>query len=242
MSGGGDPTLKVWKWLDGQFLYDINISDVVMPFVKVTRKKSGYGEGSDHEDENGVHISSRQRRKNKKKAKSTKKEEEEPVESVHGENAENDMAVDDEGEKELQEDQQNEESSEHQEPAILAVQKIVSLDIDSHKLLVFSVHGSVGTLFMHIDHILMVLFRATALFYCQIRGEMDSSPAVGSIDIGSPVLDFDQSARSGEMLVAVDNTWREKDSTVSQEAQHMIAVKYIDGQVYMKSFCQYYND
>ncbi|PAV20199.1 WD40 domain containing protein [Pyrrhoderma noxium] len=196
VSGGGDTSLKVWKWLDGRFLYDINISDVVMPFIKVTRKKSGYGEGSDHEDENGVHI----RRGG-------------PVESVHGENAENDMAVDDEGEKEPQEDQQNEESSEHQEPAILAVQKIVSLDIDSHKLLVFSVHG------------------ATALFYCQIRGEMDSSPAVGSIDIGSPVLDFDKSTRSGEMLVAVDNTWREKDSTVSQEAQYMIAVKYIDGQL-----------
>ena len=79
-------------------------------------------------------------------------------------------------------------------------------------------------------------YRATALFYCRLSDSdgLDSVSEVRSIDVGKPILDFEKSPRTGVLLIAVDNTWREFDSSSSSESQAVIAVRYSDEEVHYR--------
>ena len=76
LSGGGDPVIKVWDWLEGRVIQDIFIEDAVKPFIKVLRRGVGDGEGDGDEGgretgekQGGKKISAKQRRRANRKAK-----------------------------------------------------------------------------------------------------------------------------------------------------------------------------
>src|SRR5882762_9922974 len=68
ISGGGDPTLKIWEWMTGSLLYEVTILSTVHPFIKVRPKKRKWGEDHDNGEEAQRHKKPhgrKGRRKNK---------------------------------------------------------------------------------------------------------------------------------------------------------------------------------
>ena len=51
LSGGVDPTIKVWDWMSGELLTDIPIEETVNPFIVVKAPKGKRGWAEDGDDE-----------------------------------------------------------------------------------------------------------------------------------------------------------------------------------------------
>lgn len=153
MSGGGDPTLRIWDWMEGKVLCGIPVSENVMPFVKVVRKKPGrHDEGSDAEgggEQGSEKLSSRKKRKAKKKKKNAgdddEKEKNEDDRTQNDGGDENAMEVDENREAVETKTEGRKESTKPDQPPepLLAVQKIVSFVHTSSKFVLFSAHGFV---------------------------------------------------------------------------------------------------
>lgn len=151
VSGGGDPTLKIWKWMEGRILHEITIADVAMPFIKVARRKSGRGgDGSDGEDNEATKkLSSRQRRRQRKNIKKDGdegiNEERDEVATVNTPSREAMDGDSQEGASNTAEmgatQTQAADKDASEAKPLLAVQKIESIEEGSSKLLVFSLYG-----------------------------------------------------------------------------------------------------
>lgn len=150
ISGGGDPELKVWDWMEGKLLHEIPMADIVMPFVKVTRKKARGGEGSDGEGgEETSKLSSKAKRKNRKKGRGKEQADSEAGGEDATENADA-MQVDQVNTSEAKSEAPAEErdigtDDKEQPPTtpLLAIQKVSTLESGSNRFIVFSAHGFV---------------------------------------------------------------------------------------------------
>ena len=150
ISGGGDRILKIWKWREGRLVNEVDIGDVVMPFIKVVRAREGRN-GDDDDgawvDDNAQKLSSRKRRKAKKRQKQTKaKENEENEETQEQMDVDEDVNVEKETETLGDHPHPTENTTKENPPnahPLLALQKLTSIQTHSSKLILFSAHGSV---------------------------------------------------------------------------------------------------
>lgn len=119
ISGGGDPSLKVWDWMTGVCLGDIPILETVLPYIRVRPQKKS------ELDEDGERKPNKRRRKKELKNKA--------------------QASDDEGEGDKPADDAPDPAASvlPEEPFTLAVHKIASLTSNDNKYLVFSAIGFV---------------------------------------------------------------------------------------------------
>jgi len=83
ISGGGDPTIKIWNWMDGKLIRDVLISDTVLPFIKVKPPKRMNHSEEYASDEDAP--SARQRRKAKKAEAKSKQSDQQSLDDVDGE-------------------------------------------------------------------------------------------------------------------------------------------------------------
>lgn len=51
ISGGGDPSLKVWDWMTGEEKYEIPILQTLEPYIKVRPPRRGRGAWNDNDEE-----------------------------------------------------------------------------------------------------------------------------------------------------------------------------------------------
>lgn len=72
ISGGGDPTLKVWDWMSGALVRDVPIQDAVMRFMKVPAPKQRQA----WDNENGAEGKGKKRKREKKTESKTPQPEE----------------------------------------------------------------------------------------------------------------------------------------------------------------------
>ncbi|KAI5120266.1 hypothetical protein M0805_004602 [Coniferiporia weirii] len=233
VSGGGDPMLKIWDWMEGKVVREIDIVGAVIPFVKVVREKSRRMEGDGDDDDEvevegdgAAKLSSRQKRKNRKRGKGKEREDSEAgmEGSAHGNGEGDSMEVDEKvlGEVKTgtpaEEADSKDEGSDERLPnltPVLAVQKILAFEVASSKFLVFSAHG------------------ATALFYCKFPDLSDSSseapsPDVRSLSLDQPVLDFTIWPNANEIWVSVDASWTADGSSLADGSKSVRIIK-LDG-------------
>ncbi|KAL5512933.1 TRM82 [Sanghuangporus vaninii] len=216
VSGGGDPHLKFWNWMEGKLLHEIPIYEAAMPFVKVVRKKPGRDEdGSDVEGQEGAsRTASRGRRRGRKKRRG---KEEVELDADFGEEVDNEenadeMQVDEQGAAQAQASNGVPESRTKQEPfepsPLLAVQKIETFESSAHRFVIFSAHG------------------ASALFYCKFPDLTKFSPIqVRSISLEKPVLDFAIWTIENEIWVSTDGNWSEAHPSSQNNAEFVKVIK-----------------
>ncbi|KAJ7509880.1 WD40 repeat-like protein [Mycena galericulata] len=160
VSGGGDPTLKVWDWMSGKIKREIPILEAVEPFIKVKPagktprrfEDDGGEEGGEENKKKGRKAKARAKQKSKTDVKEAStsaiplaEPSVDPVESVE---------APDGGDN------------------VLALGRIESLksDMDDARYLIFSAVG------------------ATALFICPYSE--DAIPGIRPFDFGKPIIDF----------------------------------------------------
>ncbi|KAH8116513.1 hypothetical protein DFH11DRAFT_1829264 [Phellopilus nigrolimitatus] len=217
ISGGGDPMLKIWNWMEGATVREIGIADTVV------REKPGRNEGGsdDEGDEGSAKQNSRQKRKSKKKAKGKGKEAVEMEEGGQGkmEVDEDGVNEDGDGKAKIEGGERGNDRNEHdaqEQPSppapLLAVQKISAFVSASSKFLLFSAHG------------------ATALFYCkfpELSDTLSPSPEIHAIALDRPVLDFAIWSKTDEVWVAVDGAWTEDGSPRVDKSESVRIVKVV---------------
>ncbi|KAJ3543230.1 hypothetical protein NM688_g5882 [Phlebia brevispora] len=220
LSGGGDPTIKLWDWMSGGLLVDVPIGEAVEPYIKVKAPKSRFGRVEDDDDEEQQEKTGKpgRRRRNgrgKGKSKGTAAEEdaegeigEQPVLDVEG--GDGDPSVQEQESEAMEvsapapsaEPAQAEASSAAEsEKSVLVLQRIDSLDVPGKgRYVVFSAVGS------------------TALFSFQFPFSpvTQSEFPVDALDLGKPVIDFTVDS-DGSIWVLVDGERLLDSSTVSDK-------------------------
>ena len=136
--------------MEGKVLQEVLVSDKVMPFVKVVRKRPGKGNGDSDAEGDGTEdakkLSARKQRKVDKRKKNLGKGIDGPLEE-QTDAVDGDKPMDvDEGEANDDADkEERKESAKPEQPGepLLAIQKIVALHHSSSEFLIFSAHGFV---------------------------------------------------------------------------------------------------
>ncbi|KAL5531395.1 hypothetical protein ACEPAG_4272 [Sanghuangporus baumii] len=222
VSGGGDPDLKIWNWMEGKLLHEIPIDEAVMPFVKVLRKKPGRNEdGGDAEgQEDASKTASRGKRRGRKKRRGKEEVEHDADsgEEIGNEGNSDEMQVDEQDAAQASASNGVSGSKTKQIPSesspILAVQKIETFESGSHRLIIFSTHG------------------ASALFYCKFPDLTNSSSIeVRSISLEKPVLDFAIWTNEREIWVSIDGNWSEAHSSSQNNVELVKVFKVFNGEL-----------
>jgi tRNA (guanine-N(7)-)-methyltransferase subunit TRM82 len=136
ISGGGDPAIKIWKWMTGSLLFEVPISDAVYPFIKVRPKKRKWGEDHDDSEEVCQHKKLHGRKGRGKIRAGRVSEDREVVVPEEVQDVENDAAMDDEDTSALQES-----TSEVLPDPVLVIHKIETMVVSDHRSMVFSAVG-----------------------------------------------------------------------------------------------------
>ncbi|KAL5537175.1 TRM82 [Sanghuangporus sanghuang] len=222
VSGGGDPDLKIWNWMEGKLLHEIPIYEAAMPFVKVVRKKSGRSEdGSDVEGREGASRAAsggRRRGRKKRKGKEEVELDTDSGEEIGNEGNADEMQVDERDAAQASASNGIPGSRTKQEPSepsrLLAVQKIETVESSPHRFIIFSTHG------------------ASALFYCKFPDFTNSSPIeVRSISLEKPVLDFVIWTSEKEIWVSIDGNWPKAHPSSQHNAELVKVVKVCNGEL-----------
>ncbi|KAH6916061.1 guanine-N7--methyltransferase subunit Trm82 [Coprinopsis sp. MPI-PUGE-AT-0042] len=128
ISGGGDPVLKIWDWMNGKLQRDVPISDVIEPFIVVKRSKSREGEGENEGEEAAG------KKGKKRKGKAAAKGGTDAEAKTEKEDADA-MAVDEEPKPE-------EPVAQAEPEKVLAVRRIESVEQDGKLFYIFSAIGA----------------------------------------------------------------------------------------------------
>ena len=154
ISGGGDPVLKLWNWMSGELLCDIQIGEVVTPFIAVHPLKEKWG-GGEADDAGEANDGKRRRRKGRGKGKAKMEEQGETEEAqtvaiaakdaeahvedasmsgVYPQNEPSDAIV-----------TQSEELKSSEDSSVLVVHRVASVDVAGQgQFLIFNAVGYVG--------------------------------------------------------------------------------------------------
>ncbi|KAK0501447.1 WD40 repeat-like protein [Armillaria luteobubalina] len=128
ISGGGDPELKVWDWLSGQWKYDIPIWDSVKDYIAIKTKPYKKGRKPDDDDEQESPEGSKRR---KKGGKSKAIGEEPDAMDVDVSQVKEEVPIRDEEAPALVEE----------EVTVLVVQKVDSIAWEGRTYILFSIVG-----------------------------------------------------------------------------------------------------
>ncbi|KAI0083845.1 WD40 repeat-like protein [Irpex rosettiformis] len=209
ISGGGDPKLKLWDWMSGELLCDIQVGDVVTPFITVRPPKGKWGRSEDDDGEGKAANRKRRRGRGKGKAKLEQEElgDAEGAETTAGTSEgagipAKDVTMqdaDEEDEPAGEIAQTEEEAKPTEDPLVLVIHRVASVDVvGQEQFIVFSVVG------------------ATAIFYCPFPSNPRSTEnvVVHSVQLNKPAIDFSID-ETGHVWVLVDGE-RETDAGVDQ--------------------------
>ena len=142
VSGGGDPTLKLWDWMSGEQIAEVPVLEAVEPYIKVKAPKNRRGWNDGEDDEGGTaenNVARRKKRGRKGRGKGTSAWQKEG--SVEGTPAAEDKGMGDgEGDAEMTPGPaQSEVGTEETDRTVLVIHKVSSLDLGDHgRYLVFS--------------------------------------------------------------------------------------------------------
>ncbi|KAI0796052.1 WD40-repeat-containing domain protein [Abortiporus biennis] len=230
ISAGGDPSMKLWDWLEGRCLLDIPIWDIVEPFVQIRPPKGRFSEDGEGEGE-GVESNPGEGRRGRRKGKGKGKGKAKDTEQSEAKGEETTPAAD---QQETQEDvemveaentetaavEEDESTPQPLEEALtsnalgektLVVHRIGSMDLthkNGHRMVVFSAVG------------------ATALFYFVFplvsNHASPLSPAIHSLDFGKPVIDF--IIESDQILVLLDAQWSAQPESMEDTPKEFVKV------------------
>lgn len=173
LSGGGDPSIKLWDWMSGEQLADIPIGDIVEKYIKVKAPKARFGRGEDGDDEGQPSSENQGRRKNKKrngrgKGKQPIQEEAEGDEQAaaygEGETEETSHNTPEETAVPSARDEAVVATEAEEDKLVLALRRIDSLNVpDAGNFVVFS---AVGYVFFLLWFIATVINLSTVLLHC----------------------------------------------------------------------------
>ncbi|SJL03937.1 uncharacterized protein ARMOST_07294 [Armillaria ostoyae] len=189
ISGGGDPELKVWDWLSGQWKCDIPIWDSVKDYIVVKTKP--YKKGRKPDDDDDDEQESPEGSKRRKKSGKSKATGEEPEA----------MDVDASQVNEVVPIREEEAPAIAEEEAtVLVVQKVDSIAWEDRTYILFSIVGG------------------TALFLTQFPAD-GSIPEIQAYNVHKPVLDFILTSEEGSaapiVWISVDGAYSESGTTTT---------------------------
>ncbi|CDO68396.1 hypothetical protein BN946_scf184815.g43 [Trametes cinnabarina] len=205
VSGGGDPMLKVWDWMSGKLLSEINVFDAVEPFIKVKAPKwrKPWHAGDDDDDERGSEGKSKGKGKDKRRGQGKQTSEEAREQSADAQqqqagSSDRVESVTQAADVVMTETRADRpaisrpanESSEA-ERLVFAVHRIQSVDRGEHGR--FVLFSAVGT---------------AAVIYAPLPQDGENLPAssVQAVDLGKPVIDF-SAGQDGNVWVLLDAEW-----------------------------------
>jgi tRNA (guanine-N(7)-)-methyltransferase subunit TRM82 len=137
ISGGGDPYLKIWNWISGECIGQVQIWDFVEPFIVVKNIK-GKRMGDEERGEGSV------AKKRKGKGKKSRRRGKKHSGKVEAESVAEVPSHEEGGQDEDDANEQEEESSMTiSEEKVLVVNKIASSQSRGNNFLLFSAVGSV---------------------------------------------------------------------------------------------------
>ncbi|KAK0489084.1 WD40 repeat-like protein [Armillaria novae-zelandiae] len=185
ISGGGDPELKVWDWLSGQWKYDIPIWDSVKDYIVVKTKPYKKGRKPDDDDDDDNEQESPEGSKRRKKSGKSKATGEEPdAMDVDASQVNEGAPLRDEEAPAIVEE----------EVTVLAVQKVDSIAWEDRTYILFSVVGG------------------TALFLTQFPVD-GSVSEIQAHNVHKPVLDFiltfEEGSAAPVVWISVDAAYSE---------------------------------
>lgn len=192
ISGGGDPTLKLWDWMNGKVKAEVQIQDIVQRFIKVRAAKKGRA-GQDVGDEN-----KRKRKTGKGKGKEPDLRDEEDVD---GKDADESPSL-----KDVRSAEEQGHTTDDYGQLVQVVHKIDSFETETKRYLLFSVVGFVSFITSTSPPTDVSFYSATALFLSLFPLDASSDIRVRHFDFGRPVLDF-ISRSDGVFWVLLDGEW-----------------------------------
>ncbi|KIM44673.1 hypothetical protein M413DRAFT_442627 [Hebeloma cylindrosporum] len=128
ISGGGDPVLKIWNWMNGVVKHEVPVLEVVEPFIAVRATKRKRDQAEDDGDETPKAL------KGKGKRKQGRKEKQREVHATEGDHA---AILDTDGK-----DENLGDSNEEKPEKVLVIRKVASVNSDSGAHIVFSAVGT----------------------------------------------------------------------------------------------------
>ncbi|EPQ56592.1 WD40 repeat-like protein [Gloeophyllum trabeum ATCC 11539] len=222
ISGGGDPSLKLWDWYEGRLQTEIRILERVEPYIKikVPQGKGGRWDEDGDDGEEGGQRGRRRGRKGKGKSKADGNQSETP--QPEGITEDMDVQMGDVNEEQKRADQEPELET------ILAIRRIATVGSSN------SGEGPQDLVFSAIG--------ATALFSCPYPGT--TTPDTGQetadtiivvCDLGHPVLDFvvieDHEEAGALFWVLLDGEWGIRAGADGAPPTKMVrAVRYRNGE------------
>lgn len=198
--------MKVWDWMTGEEKHDIPIREAVESFIVVKGKKRRWFEEEEMRDKNPTVRVKKKGRKGKGKGRVK----EMPVQDTDiGEAGDDGSPMPPIAEDALEDDPQESIRPEVEE-LVLAIHKIDSFETPQGKYLVFSAIGYVPSLsLLRTTSGLDYIPSCTSLFACVFLPQEDtSSPAVRTLDLHKPVVDF--CVHDSLFWVLVDDGWGEE--------------------------------
>ncbi|KLO06649.1 hypothetical protein SCHPADRAFT_882612 [Schizopora paradoxa] len=198
LSGGGDPEIKLWNWMDGRLLAKYSVAHAVFPFVKIFRRVSGGGNASGGEADGEPKkprkkLSHRKLRKKGKEGRlaylaAIQKEGEAQAEDVSEQ-----MDIDNPS---TPVQASTSATDERLADPTLVISKIETLETSSQKLCFFSAIGS------------------TALFYFELPDTTETSSSqdvvIKHCDVGKLILSFHLLRDIGEIWLLTDGECTEE--------------------------------
>ncbi|KAH9951156.1 WD40-repeat-containing domain protein [Amylocystis lapponica] len=210
VSGGGDPVLKLWDWMEGTVYGEIQILDAVAPYIKVRapRGKWGREDGEGEDGEQAENSTARKRKRGRKGRGKGKDVAGQTPEAETEADADPDPSAADETvgqDSEVRHDSAGAPGEDSSEPTeverlVHVLHKIESVDL-----------GAQGRF------LLFIAVGASALFYCSFPESGDTSTlTVHPFDLGRPVLDFTVGAEH-LVWVLLDGTWAAESEVATTE-------------------------
>ncbi|EKM50183.1 uncharacterized protein PHACADRAFT_153621 [Phanerochaete carnosa HHB-10118-sp] len=224
ISGGGDPELKLWDWMSGECLGDIFVLETVEPFITVRPPKGRANQSDEDGDEEEPNLQKGKRKGKGKKGKGKGKAEavvdEDTADAEKAESVEDSesMAVGEAGDGEAEEHAEGNDASgsaQEEQPLVLVIRQIASIDVAGQGH--FVVFNAVG---------------ATALFYFIFSSEPKAqpAPAISSINLGRPVIDFSID-ESGRIWALVDGERQGLPATDEHDKSLVRLLNFADGKL-----------
>ncbi|KAG6821219.1 hypothetical protein H0H93_004041 [Arthromyces matolae] len=207
VSGGGDPVLKIWDWMNGKVKREIEIWDVVERYIRVKASRRKRGEWA--EEEGSGKGGKRKARGKKSKGKGKKKEE----------TKEEEEGADDDEVGEAKAFGEDEGEGEGEAPAT-AGEASTSQEKKGEKVLVISKIATTSS-----KHIVFSAVGASALFVVDYTVDETASAEVRAFELGQPVLGFELAPQQEDQLwVTLDGNWSEAQESTSVDKPFIVAL------------------
>ncbi|KAH9852170.1 WD40-repeat-containing domain protein [Lenzites betulinus] len=228
ISGGGDPTIKVWDWMSGKLLGEIAVFDAVEPHIKVKapKRRHAWDDGDGDGETGASEVKNKGKGKGRRRGKGKKGTEESTEADRPTDEASEDPAgkpaasggdvpmTDADTPAPRSSDAQPASDTSDDFQLVFAVHRIQSVDRGEHgRFILFTAVG------------------ASAVFYAPFpaNGETLPASAVHAVAFEQPVVDFDVS-QEGQAWVLLDPNWGSTPDGPSSDSDSAAPVRLLSWQ------------